>query len=80
VNAQRRFVANASHELLTVLTVQRALLECVLTDPGANQQSLRATCEELLAAGAEHERLLESLLALASSERKLEHREPINLR
>jgi signal transduction histidine kinase len=80
VDAQQRFVANASHELRTALTLNQTLLESVLADSDANEQSLRAVCEELLAAGAEHERLLESLLTLASSERRLEHREPIDLR
>jgi signal transduction histidine kinase len=66
--AQRRFVANASHELRTPLTVERTLLQVALADPDATAAELRATCEELLAAGREHERLLEALLTLASSE------------
>ncbi len=78
-DAQRRFVANASHELRTPLTVERTLLQVALADPNATEASLRATCEELLAAGQEHERLLESLLTLASSERGLSHREPVDL-
>jgi signal transduction histidine kinase len=77
--AQRRFVANASHELRTPLTIERTLLQVALADPNADVESLRATCEELLAAGVEHERLLESLLTLASSERGLEHCDPIDL-
>ncbi|HYZ82578.1 MAG TPA: HAMP domain-containing sensor histidine kinase [Solirubrobacteraceae bacterium] len=77
--AQRRFVANASHELRTPLTVERTLLQVALADPDASEASLRATCEELLAAGRDHERLLESLLTLASSERGLSHREPLDL-
>jgi signal transduction histidine kinase len=78
-DAQRRFVANASHELRTPLTVERTLLQVALADPDATEASLRAACEELLACGREHERLLESLLTLASSERGLNHREPIDL-
>jgi len=77
--AQRRFVANASHELRTPLTVERTLLQVALADPDANEASLRATCQELLACGREHERLLESLLTLASSERGLNQREPVDL-
>lgn len=77
--AQRRFVANASHELRTPLTIERTLLQVALADPNADAESLRATCEELLATGVEHERLLESLLTLASSERGLEHCDPIDL-
>jgi len=77
--AQRRFVANASHELRTPLTLERTLLQVALADPNASAATLRATCEELLASGREHERLLEALLTLASSERGLDRREPLDL-
>jgi signal transduction histidine kinase len=77
--AQRRFVANAAHELRTPLTVERALLQVALADPDANARSLRAACEELLASGRDHERLLDSLLTLATSERGLSRHEPIGL-
>jgi signal transduction histidine kinase len=78
-DAQRRFVANASHELRTPLTLERTLLQVALSDPNATEESLRATCEELLASQTEHEHLLESLLTLATSERGLERREPADL-
>jgi signal transduction histidine kinase len=74
-DAQRRFVANASHELRTPLTLERTLLQVALADPYASAQTLRATCEELLAAGRDQERLIEALLTLASSERGLERHE-----
>ncbi|MGH2885231.1 MAG: sensor histidine kinase, partial [Solirubrobacteraceae bacterium] len=77
--AQRRFVANAAHELRTPLTLERTLLQVALADPNASAASLRAVCEELLASGRNQERLLEALLTLATSERGLEHREPIDL-
>ncbi len=77
--AQRRFVANAAHELRTPLTVERTLLQVALADPDASAASLRATCEELLSAGRDQERLLDSLLTLATSERGLVIREPIDL-
>jgi signal transduction histidine kinase len=77
--AQRRFVANAAHELRTPLTVERTLLQVALADPDANTSSLRAACEELLASGRDHERLLDSLLTLATSERGLSRHEPIGL-
>jgi signal transduction histidine kinase len=76
---QRRFVANASHELRTPLTLERTLLQVALANPNLTLESLRATCAELLASQSEHERLLESLLTLTSSERALEHREPLDL-
>ncbi len=77
--AQRRFVANAAHELRTPLTVDRTLLQVALADDGASAEKLRATCEELLASGRDQERLLEGLLTLASSERGLDHLEPVDL-
>lgn len=78
-DAQRRFVANASHELRTPLTVERTLLQVALSNPNATEASLRATCEELLASQTEHQDLLESLLTLATSERELERREPLDI-
>ena len=77
--AQRRFVANAAHELRTPLTVERTLLQVALADPDASAASLRAACEELLASGRDHERLLDALLTLATSERGLSRHEPIGL-
>ena len=77
--AQRRFVANASHELRTPLTLERTLLQVALADPNATERTLRATCEELLMSQADQERLLEALLTLATSERGLERRDPVDL-
>jgi signal transduction histidine kinase len=77
--AQRRFVANASHELRTPLTLERTLLQVALADPDASERTLRAACEELLASQVDQARLLEALLTLASSERGLDQREPVDL-
>ncbi|MFL5832000.1 MAG: sensor histidine kinase [Solirubrobacteraceae bacterium] len=77
--SQRRFVANASHELRTPITVERTLVEVALADPHATAGSLRATCERVLAAGEQQERLIESLLTLARSQRGLESRRSVDL-
>jgi signal transduction histidine kinase len=77
--AQRRFVASASHELRTPLTLNRALLEVALADPGASAGDLRTACEEVLAAGEHQEKLVDTLLTLATSERGLDHREQFDL-
>jgi signal transduction histidine kinase len=77
--SQRRFVASASHELRTPLTLNRVLLEVALADPDAKADDLRATCTDLLAAGEHQERLIEALLTLATSERGLDRREPVDL-
>jgi signal transduction histidine kinase len=66
-DSQRRFVANASHELRTPLTINRSLIEVALDDPQAHE-SLRQLGGPLLAVNQRHERLIDGLLTLASSE------------
>jgi signal transduction histidine kinase len=66
-DGQRRFVANASHELRTPLTLNRTLIEVTLDDPQANP-SVRQFGATLLAINQRHERLIDGLLTLASSE------------
>lgn len=77
--AQKRFVANASHELRTPLTVQRAMIEVAIADPDANAETLRTTCQELLAVGQQQERVIEALLTLAHSQQGLSHRAQVDL-
>ncbi len=77
--AQRHFVANASHELRTPLAVERTLLQVALDDPEADTATLREACEDVLALGARTERLIDSLLTLASGERGIERRDPFDL-
>ena len=77
--AQRHFVANASHELRTPLTAERTLLQLALADPDATMQTLRSTCQQVLALGDQQERLIEALLTLASSEQGIDHWAPFDL-
>jgi signal transduction histidine kinase len=77
--AQRQFVANASHELRTPLARQRTLLEVAASDPDADPASLREASAKAISAGEEQERLIESLLTLASSERGLDERGAFDL-
>jgi signal transduction histidine kinase len=77
--AQRRFVANASHELRTPLTAERTVLQVALANPDATAQTLRSACEKALKWGDQQERLIESLLTLASSERGVERWESFDL-
>jgi signal transduction histidine kinase len=77
--AQRHFVANASHELRTPLTAERTLLQVALADPSASAGTLREACEQVLELGTRTERLIDGLLTLATSERGIERREPLDL-
>lgn len=82
-DSQRRFIANASHELRTPLAVMRTEVDVALADPDADVGELRRM-GELVRAGTERaDRLVSSLLVLASSEAQtrqgLETREPCDL-
>jgi signal transduction histidine kinase len=77
--SQRHFVANASHELRTPLAAERTVLQVALADPDASTESLQAACRQLLELGQQQERLIESLLTLASSQRGLRGQVPFDL-
>jgi signal transduction histidine kinase len=65
--AHKRFVANASHELRTPVTLERALLELALSSPGADAET-RHTMERLLASNQQQEKMIDALLILARSQ------------
>ncbi len=77
--AQRQFVANASHELRAPLTRQRALTQVALADPGATFDSLRAAHERVLASEQHLEQMIEGLLALTRGQAGIERREALDL-
>jgi signal transduction histidine kinase len=77
--AQRQFVANASHELRAPLTRQRALIEVALASPEADVASLRRTHERVLASEQQLEQLIDALLALTRGQAGLERREYLDL-
>jgi signal transduction histidine kinase len=78
-SAQRLFVANASHELRTPLTLERAVVEVALADPDASAQTLRATCERVLAASGHQEQIIDALLTLARCQSGLGRNQPFCL-
>jgi signal transduction histidine kinase len=77
--AQRQFVANAAHELRAPLTLERAMLQVTLADPGLTLDGLRAACEDVIDSGRQQEQLIEALLTLARSQRGLDHKEELDL-
>ena len=77
--AQRRFVANASHELRSPLTVIRSEAEVALANPEPDPEELRAMGEAVVAASRRTEALLASLLILARSQRGLLQTQPVDL-
>lgn len=77
--AQRQFVANASHELRAPLTRQRALIEVALASPNADLASLRAAHERVLASEQHLEQIIDGLLTLTRGQAGPERREPVNL-
>lgn len=77
-DGQRRFVANASHELKTPLTINRTLIEVAIDDPDA-PESTRRLGATLLDVNRRHERLIDGLLVLASSQQQLARRVRVDL-
>jgi signal transduction histidine kinase len=67
--AQRRFVADASHELRTPLAVMRTEVDVALADPDAGVADLRAAALVVREATMRADRLVDSLLLLARSDR-----------
>jgi signal transduction histidine kinase len=67
--AQRRFVADASHELRTPLAVMRTEVDVALADPNAGVEDLRAAALVVRDATMRADRLVDSLLLLARSDR-----------
>jgi signal transduction histidine kinase len=78
-DTQRRFVANASHELRSPLTVIRSEAEVALANPQPDLDELRGMAESVVQASRRTEALLASLLILARSQRGLLHTESVDL-
>ncbi len=76
---QRRFVANASHELRSPLTVIRSEAEVALANPEPDLDELRGMAESVVQASRRTEALLASLLILARGQRGLARAEPADL-
>jgi hypothetical protein len=67
IATQRRFVANASHELRAPLTAIRVAAEVALEDPAPTVEELRAVPRETIATSEQTDRMTTSLLTLAAA-------------
>ncbi|GIH13007.1 HAMP domain-containing protein [Rugosimonospora africana] len=76
--AQRAFVANASHELRGPMTTQRALTEVAAADSPDNAE-LRDLAEAMLRQLDRQDRLVNGLLALATSDGGVTETAPVRL-
>lgn len=77
-HAQRRFAANASHELRGPMTTQRALVEVAAASPDASPD-VKALATELRTQLDRQQRLVDGLLALACSEHGVTEIVPVDL-
>ncbi len=70
-DSQQRFIANASHELRTPLAINRTLIEVAMMKESSPDARLLQLGSTLLEVNRRHERLIEGLLMLASSEQAI---------
>ena len=77
--AQRRFIADASHELRNPLAVMRTNIDVVLADPHASKEDLRHAATVVRSATDRMRRLVDDLLALARLEAPSAVKEPVDL-
>jgi len=82
-SSQKRFVANASHEMRTPLAVIQTELDVTLSDPNASSEDLRQMADVVRDATNRAQRLVDALLALARLQarqgQELEVSEPVEL-
>lgn len=78
MGAQRRFAANAAHELRTPVTVQRIAAEVGLADD-PDPERIAHIRDKLIRTADNSERLIDGLLLLAAGDRGLQRHDPVDL-
>jgi len=78
-DAQRQFIADASHELRNPLAVMRTNVDVVLRDPAATEADLRSAAVVVQRATQRMGRLVDDLLALARLEAPRALSEPVDV-
>ncbi len=78
-DARERFVANASHELRSPLTVIRTEADVAMANPDADIAEFRAMGHEVVTAVDDMDALLDGLMVLARSGHGLAADEPVDL-
>jgi signal transduction histidine kinase len=77
--AQRRFVANASHELRTPMTVMRTAIDVALAKPNKSTSQLEDMAARVRRCIDRAENMIEALLVLAISDQGVTSRELLDL-
>jgi signal transduction histidine kinase len=77
--SQRRFIANAGHELRTPLAVMRASVDVVLGKPAPSREELIGMGHDVRAAVEHAQALIDALLTLARADRGQVDREEVDL-
>jgi signal transduction histidine kinase len=78
-DGQRRFIANASHELRSPLTDMRTTIDVVLSKPAPTPAELVGMGRDIRTAVDQADALINALLTLARTEYGLTVREPVDL-
>jgi signal transduction histidine kinase len=79
IDRSDRFAAYIAHELRTPITLQLALAEAALADPHADNAGWRAMTEGIIVSCQQQERLIEALLDLTRSRRRLTRQGPVDI-